>query len=122
MSESARIGLQRENGDIISVGVILDGCICHIGYYLSEIYNTNESIQKLIEAGDIYRILDNGRTIIYLDKISHRKDKLPKVSNNIECYIELCKSNHVDVGYLFTLENKWVIVAGFCVGELVKKC
>ena len=121
MAESARIGMQLEDGSIESIAIRQDGCVCHAGYYLSYIYNTSEKILDLLSGGDIHRILGNGHIVFHMEMTHPDKKYTLKTSKTLSEYVALCKSDQVDFGYLFTLDNKWMIVTGLCIGALNKK-
>jgi len=48
-----------------------------------------------------------------------KKDK-PDISENLDEFIKLCEEEKVNFGYLFK-DNKWKIVSGLCIGELIKR-
>jgi len=122
MVKTGRIGMYTKEG-IVSVSITRNACICNSGYYLSHIYNSVDKVAALIEGGDIIEFRSIDGEVIY----ENEKDNIPEISTAtpsntaLDEYIKLCERDSVDYGYLFTEDEKWMIVAGFCVGELQKK-
>jgi hypothetical protein len=106
MSTRSRIGIENQDGTISSIYCHHDGYISHNGKILQESYLDREKIQQLIELGDISS-LDHELDLV----IAYHRDRNEKLSpavinSSLESFKE---SDFEDYGYIFSLENKWII-------------
>jgi hypothetical protein len=106
MSTRSRIGIENQDGTISSIYCHHDGYISHNGKILQESYLDREKIQQLIELGDISS-LDHELDLV----IAYHRDRGEKLSPaRIDFSLKSFKeSDFEDYGYIFSLENKWII-------------
>jgi hypothetical protein len=106
MSTRSRIGIQNQDGSVNSIYCHFDGYPEGVGSTLQEHYSDRDKLQKLIELGDISSLGDDLLTTIAYHR-DRGEDYFPSRRNES---LELFKkSDFEEYGYVYTLENKWVI-------------
>ena len=106
MATRSRIGIQNPDGSVNSIYCHFDGCPSYNGQTLQEHYSDRDELQKLIELGDISSLGDDLLTTIAYHR-DRDEDYFPSRRN--ESLELLNKSDFEKYGYVYTLENKWVI-------------
>jgi hypothetical protein len=113
MATRSRIALEtlNEQGKIIikSIYCHWDGYPDYNGKILFTYYNDRNKVEKLINLGDL-SILN----ATLQDTVAYHRDKkeeysLPKEHSSLEDFI---KSDIEEYGYLFTLNNEWILIDG----------
>jgi hypothetical protein len=106
MSTRSRIGIQNQDGSVNSIYCHFDGYPEGVGSTLQEHYSDRDELQKLIELGDISSLGDDLLTTIAYHR-DRDEDYFPSRRNES---LELFKKSDFEgYGYVYTLENKWVI-------------
>ena len=106
MATRSRIGIENENGTISSIYCHFDGYPEGVGKTLKENYTDRDVVKSLIELGDISSLGDD----IFSTVAYHRDrgEKLHKARTD-ESLKAFSRSDYEEYGYVFTLENKWVV-------------
>jgi hypothetical protein len=124
MATRSRIGIEKEDGTILSIYCHWDGYPSHNGRILLESYTDKEKVSDLIELGSISILAKN---LTPIDGAAHDFDKpakdvvvayhrdrgeglqIPRVNASVEAF---AKSDFEEYGYIFTKEGQWKIVYG----------
>jgi hypothetical protein len=106
MATRSRIGIQNLDGSVNSIYCHFDGYPEGVGTTLKEHYSDRDELQKLIELGDISSLGDDLLTTIAYHR-DRGEDYFP--STRDESLELFKKSDFEEYGYVYTLENKWVI-------------
>ena len=124
MATRSRIGIEKENGTILSVYCHWDGYPSNNGRVLLESYTDKEKVSDLIELGSISSLqknisptletahhFDNPAKNVVVAYHRDRGEKLdaPRVNASLEAFT---KSDFEEYGYVFTKEGQWKIVYG----------
>lgn len=123
MATRSRIGIEKEDGTILSVYCHWDGYPSHNGKILLENYTDREKVLGLIELGSISILAKN---LTPVDGAAHDFEKPAKnvvvayhrdrgealVSRADGSINSFAKSDFEEYGYIFTKEGQWKIVYG----------
>ena len=106
MATRSRIGIENENGTISSIYCHWDGYPEGVGATLKECYKDRDVVKSLIELGDISSLGDD-----IFSTVAYHRDRGEEFweAREDESLEAFNKSNYQDYGYVFTLENKWVV-------------
>ena len=113
MSTRSRIGLQLDNGSIVSVYHHWDGYPQWLGVTLKAKFNTREKIEELIDGGDMSscdsnddwdrKELGETRPLYYNER---GENTAPRLDLNFDDYVNNANACEEYV-YVFTSNNKW---------------
>jgi hypothetical protein len=124
MATRSRIGIEKEDGTILSVYCHWDGYPSHNGKILLENYTDREKVLGLIELGSISILAKN---LTPVDGSAHDFEKpakdvvvayhrdrgegleIPRVNASLEAF---SRSDFEEYGYIFTKDNQWKITFG----------
>ena len=113
MSTRSRIGLQLDNGSIVSVYHHWDGYPQWLGVTLKAKFNTRDKIEELIDGGDMSSCDSNddwdrkelGETApLYYNDRGEKTE--PRLDLNFDDYVNNANACEEYV-YVFTTDNKW---------------
>ena len=113
MATRSRIAIENQNGTVTSVYCHHDGYIDYNGVVLQKHYAQREKVEDLIALGDLSSVGDRvstetpsrGVTIAY-----HRDRSEDLNQETHESKEEFFASDYEEYGYLFTKENKWLVI------------
>ena len=106
MSTRSRIGIENENGTISSIYCHWDGYPEGVGATLKKCYTDRGVVKSLIELGDISSLGDD-----IFSTVAYHRDKGEKLGEVREdrSLKAFGRFDYGEYGYVFTLENKWVV-------------
>ena len=124
MSTNSRIGIQNQDGTISSIYCHWDGCPEHNGDILFTHYKDRNKVQTLIDLGSISSLnsevlakegihtYDNPQDNV---TVAYHRDRgedydAPRLDIDKDAY---SKSELYAYGYLYTLENEWLIITPY---------
>lgn len=119
MATRSRIAIENQNGTVTSVYCHHDGYIDYNGVVLQKHYAQREKVEALIALGDLSSIGERvsteephsfenpsrGVTVAY-----HRDRSEDWNQSTHKSAEEFFKSDYEEYGYLFTKENKWLVI------------
>lgn len=126
MATRSRIGIEQEDGTILSIYCHWDGYPSHNGRILLEHYTDRDKVSKLMELGAISSLAKNLKPDIGVEHdfekpakgvvVAYHRDRgeeiIPARANgSLEAF---AKSDFEEFGYILTKENQWKITFGDC--------
>jgi hypothetical protein len=106
MATRSRIGIQNPDGSVNSIYCHFDGYPSHNGVILQDHYSDRDKLQQLIELGDISSLGDDLLTTRAYHRDRNEDYSPPTKNESLELFK---KSDFEEYGYVYTLEDKWVI-------------
>ncbi len=117
MSTRSRIGLEMQDGNVLSVYHHWDGYPQWLGVTLKEQYNTREKVAKLIDGGDMsscysdtgwdYNEKRDPQPCYYSER---GEDCPPRLDSSFEEYFKNSNSWE-EYCYIFTVDHEWLCFA-----------
>jgi hypothetical protein len=111
MATRSRIGLELENGSILSIYCHYDGYPEHNGVKLKEHFSTRNKVSELIDGGDISSLWTNtgwqNETLSITGPLYYSargEDCPPHLDNSLQEYL----SDGEEYAYVFTKKDEWV--------------
>ena len=115
MSTRSRIGIELQNGSIVSAYHHSDGYPEWLGKILTEHYTTKEKVTELIDGGDMSScwtnerwsndLLDRHRDVYGPNYYSYRgEDSPPRLDENKYDYL----AEGEEYAYIYTLNGEWI--------------
>jgi len=125
MSTRSRIGILLPDDSILSVYHHWDGYPEWLGVTLEEHYNTYEKASELIDGGNMSSCYSDNeydyekqafvkrdpRPEYYTDRGEKLEDNAPKISKDLEEYIDHANNCCGEFAYIFEPNNEWVCYA-----------
>ena len=111
MSTRSRIGLELNDGSVVSVYHHFDGYPEWLGKTLNKFYNTREKVAELIDGGDMSVCLnDEGapEPQYYTNRGESVEANAPRLDRSLGHYCD--KDNGEEYHYLYRLDENWICV------------
>jgi hypothetical protein len=107
MATRSRIGIENNNGTVSSIYCHWDGYPEHTGKILKDYYSDPNTLQQLLDLGDISFLKENLK-----DTIAYHRDKGEDLNPSfIHPDVNSFKPmEYEEYGYVLTKDNEWVIV------------
>ena len=130
MATRSRIGIECPDGSVRSIYCHNDGYPSHNGKILNDHYTTREKVEELIELGDISVLK---KDVTAPEGASHTFDRpyedvtvaycrdrgeeysAPRKDASLAKFL---KSDYEEYGYVFTLNNEWVVCQRYASGAI----
>lgn len=126
MATRSRIGIEKEDGTILSIYCHWDGYPSHNGKILLEHYSDRDKVSALLELGAISILAKNLAPEEGVEHdfskpaadvvVAYHRDRgepldRPRANASLEAF---AKSDFEEFGYILTKENQWKITFGRC--------
>ena len=119
MATRSRIAIENQDGTVTSIYCHHDGYIGYNGNVLQNHYNQREKVEALIALGDISS-LDESISTVHPHSfdnpsrgvtVAYHRDRSEDLNQRTDgSSDEFFKSDYEEYGYLFTKENKWLVI------------
>jgi hypothetical protein len=109
MSTRARVGIEMEDGSVLSSYVHFDGMLSILGFNLVNNYSNADVLLEAIELGDASTWDSCIESNVYYGRDRKETDTGPRKNKDIDELLNNLWDEYIDYGYVLTREGIWVV-------------